>query len=66
MAASRFRGPSRRSRAHHAARLSDAGCAAGGGVRVGVVEGMERVDAVDFELEGLVGVRVQNCDRDPV
>ena len=37
---------------------------AGGGVRIGMVEGVERGAPVDFEPEGHVGARVEDRDRD--
>ena len=55
----------RRSRARHPVRRSDVACAAGSGVGVGVVEGIERVGAVDLEFERRRGARVENGDRDP-
>jgi hypothetical protein len=44
----------------------DAANALGGGVGVGMVEGVEGGAAVDLELERLVGAGVEDRDRDQV
>jgi len=48
------------------AQRGDAADALGGGVDIGMVEGVEGVAPVDLEFEALVGAGVEDRDRDLV